>query len=186
MRFNFNITDFLKLPTKIMFSITIVSGMILFLPDHIVAQIYMLEFRNNYGFAIGLLFLTSFSKIIITLIIGIYKYFNNKYLTRKLKLTRKKILQKLEKYHKAIVYFLYMKDNHTSVLPFHDGAVKYLKQNAFIVETADQYIVDDVNNFILPYILQPWVVEELQNNKELLNCFSIAYNQIYVKYKKTE
>ena len=65
-----------------------------------------------------------------------------------------------------------MEDNHTSELPFHDGAVKWLKQNMIITETTNQYLVSDLNNAVFPYMLQPWAVEEFtpllffkQNNR---------------------
>ena len=183
MKFNFNLADFFKLPTKIMFAIALASGMVLFLPDNIVAKMYMVDFRNKYGFAIGLLFLTSFSILAVTLIIGIYKYFSHKHFMKKFKATAKERLQKLDNYQKAIVYGLYIEDNHTSELPFHDGAVKWLKQSMIIIETTNQYLVSDLNNAVFPYMLQPWAVEELQNDSELLANFHTAYIQIYTKYK---
>ena len=183
MKFDFNLADFFKLPTKIMFALALASGMVLFLPDNIVAKMYMVDFRNKYGFTIGLLFLTSFSILAVTLIIGIYKYFSHKRSMKKFKATAKERLQKLDNYQKAIVYGLYMEDNHTSELPFHDGAVKWLKQNMIITETTNQYLVSDLNNAVFPYMLQPWAVEELQNDSELLATFHTAYIQIDTKYK---
>lgn len=182
MKFDFNLADFFKLPTKIMFALALASGMVLFLPDNIVAKMYMVDFRNKYGFTIGLLFLISFSILVVTLIIGIYKYFSHKRSMKKFKATAKERLQKLDNYQKAIVYGLYMEDNHTSELPFHDGAVKWLKQNIIITETASQYAVSDLNNAVFPYMLHPWVVEELQKDSELLASFCDAYNKMEAKY----
>lgn len=182
MKFDFNLADFFKLPTKIMFALALASGIVLFLPDNIVAKMYMVDFRNKYGFAIGLLFLISFSILVVTLIIGIYKYFSHKRSMKKFKATAKERLQKLDNYQKAIVYGLYMEDNHTSELPFHDGAVKWLKQNIIITETASQYAVSDLNNAVFPYMLHPWVVEELQKDSELLASFCDAYNKMEAKY----
>ncbi|WP_201304566.1 super-infection exclusion protein B, partial [Escherichia coli] len=113
----------------------------------------------------------------------IYKYFSHKRSMKKFKATAKERLQKLDNYQKAIVYGLYMEDNHTSELPFHDGAVKWLKQNMIIIETTNQYLVSDLNNAVFPYMLQPWAVEELQNDSELLATFHTAYIQIDTKYK---
>ena len=79
MNFDFNLADFFKLPTKIMFALALASGMILFLPENIVSKMYMVDFRNKYGFAIGLLFLISFSILIVTVVIGGYKYFSHKH-----------------------------------------------------------------------------------------------------------
>ena len=86
-------------------------------------------------------------------------------------------------YQKAIVYSLYMEDNHTGELPLHDGAVKLLKQNIIITETTNQYAVSDLNNAVFPYMLQPWVIEELQKDNELLSTFHKAFNKMNDKYK---
>ena len=123
MKFDVNLADFFKLPTKIMFAIALASGMILFLPDKIVSKMYMVDFRNNYGFAIGLLFLISFSILVVTLLVGCYNYFHDKYSLKKFKATAKERLQKLDDYQKAIVYDLYIEDSHTDELPLHDGAI---------------------------------------------------------------
>lgn len=183
MKFDFNLADFFKLPTKIMFALALASGMVLFLPDNIVAKMYMVDFRNKYGFVIGLLFLISFSILVVTVFAGVYKYLSNKYSVKKFKATAKERLQKLDDYQKAIVYGLYMEDNHTDELPLHDGAVKWLEQNIIITKTTNQYAVSDLNNAVFPYMLQPWVVEELQKDSELLTHFRVAYNQMEAKYK---
>lgn len=183
MNLDFNLADFFKLPTKIMFAIALASGLILFLPDSIVTKMYMVDFRNKYGFAIGLLFLISFSILIVTVLVSIYKYFSHLYFMKKFRATAKPRLQGLNDYQKAIVYGLYMEDNHTGELPLHDGAVKLLKQNIIITETTNQYAVSDLNNAVFPYMLQPWVIEELQKDNELLSAFHKAYNKMNDKYK---
>ena len=83
MNLDFNLADFFKLPTKIMFAIAIASGLILFLPDSIVTKMYMVDFRNKYGFAIGLVFLISFSILIVTVLVSVYKYFSHLYFMKK-------------------------------------------------------------------------------------------------------
>ena len=183
MNLDFNLADFFKLPTKIMFALALASGLVLFLPESIVTKMYMVDFRNKYGFAIGLLFLISFSILVVTLFVGGYKYFRHIYFMKKFRATARERLQKLDDYQKAIVYDLYMEDNHTGELPLHDGAVKLLKQNIIITETTNQYAVSDLNNAVFPYMLQPWVIEELQKDSELLSLFHIAYDQIDNKYK---
>ncbi len=183
MNLDFNLADFFKLPTKIMFALALASGLVLFLPDSIVTKMYMVDFRNKYGFVIGLLFLISFSILVVTVFIGIYKYFNHLYFMKKFRATAKERLQKLDNYQKAIVYGLYMEDNHTGELPLHDGAVKLLKQNIIITETTNQYAVSDLNNAVFPYMLHPWVIEELQKDSELLSIFNAAYKEMNNKYK---
>ncbi|HEQ9183466.1 TPA: hypothetical protein VIE97_001502, partial [Streptococcus pyogenes] len=69
-------------------------------------------------------------------------------------------------------------------LPIHDGAVRWLKQNMVITETTNQYMVSDLNNAVFPFMLNPWVVEAMQNDEELVNEFSKAYKKMESKYNK--
>lgn len=176
MNFNLNIMDFFKLPTKIIFAITIATAIILFLPDSIVEKIYMEQFRDRYGFLIGVIFLVSLSILIVALIVALFNYARNKYFWRKFKKDAPERLRKLDDYQKYIVYKLFSEKNHTSELPLHDGAVQLLKQNFIIVEATSNYAVSDLNNAKFPYLLQPWVVEELQKDQSLLTSFYEAYN----------
>lgn len=184
MNFDFKIVDFFKLPTKIMFAISIATGLVLFLPNSFVQKMYMIDFRNKYGFTIGLIFLISISIVTVTIVVSLYKYFSNKYFWKKFKSTAKKRLLKLENYQKAIVYVLYKEDNHTKELPINDGATICLKQNMVITETTNQYMGYDLNNAVFPYVLNPWVVETMQNDEELVNEFVKAYKEMKSKYSK--
>ncbi len=182
MNFNFNLTDFFKLPTQIMLAIVFASGMILFLPDYLAIKIYILDFRNKYGFIIGVIFLISFSITIVSILVIMYKFFSHKYYSKKFKSGAKNRLKKLSDYQKAIVYSLYIEDDHTQELPYNNGAVRLLKNNMIIIETTNQYIVSDLNNAVLPYMLESWVVEELQENNNLTDEFSESFEQMKLKY----
>ena len=51
--------DFLKLPPNILAALSLVTGIILFVPDKALSKLYMVDFRNNYGFIISIVFLIS-------------------------------------------------------------------------------------------------------------------------------
>lgn len=92
-------------------------------------------------------------------------------------------LQKLDGYQKSVIYELYREDDHTAELPIHDGAVHWLEQNIMILRTASQNAVSDLNYAVFPYVLQPWVIGELEKDKELLFDFHMAYDRYEIKYK---
>lgn len=48
--------DLLKIPPRILGALTIASGLLLFLPDVLLSKLYMIYFRNKYGFALGITF----------------------------------------------------------------------------------------------------------------------------------
>ncbi|MDU1442681.1 MAG: super-infection exclusion protein B [Clostridium cochlearium] len=183
MKFDFNVSDFFKLPTKIMFAIALATGLILFLPENIVAKLYMVDFRNKYGFVIGLIFLISVSISIISFIVIIYRYYSNKYYMKKFKDGANDRLKKFSDYQKAIVYYLFSMENHTGELPLHDGAVVWLKNNMVIIETTNQYMVSDLNNAVFPYMLQPWVVEELEKDRGLFEEFRTSFESKIARYQ---
>lgn len=183
MKLDFNFLDFFKLPTKIMASIAIASGLILFMPDIIINKMFLATFRNSYGFIIGLVFLITFSLLAVSLVISIYKYFLSRRAKKKFLEEANNKLRKLDTYQKAMVYYLYSEDNHTGELPLHDGAVKILEYNYIIGKATTQYLVEDLNNAVFPYMLQPWVIDEFQKDSELESLFEKAVKDQVAKEK---
>lgn len=167
MNIDFKISDFLKLPMKIMCSICIATGLILFLPDIIMKRLYLETFRNKYGFTIGAIFILTTSIILINFVILIYKVVENKYYKIKFRKSSENILLNLSTYQKGIVYGLYKEYNHTAELPIYDGAVVELKNKGIIIETTTQYLTTNFEPKF-PYTLQPWVVKKLNDVPEIL------------------
>ena len=55
--------DFLKLPPNILGALSIASGALLLLPDQLAKRLYMTEFRDKYGFTIGIIFVVSINTL---------------------------------------------------------------------------------------------------------------------------
>jgi hypothetical protein len=140
---------------------------------------YMLDFREQYGFIIGLVFIVSISILIVNLIYKTSMSITNAKAKKNFYATAEKRLQKLNEYQKAIIYALYQQNNRTLPLPLHDGSVLELEQNIMIGKAASQYFVNDLNNALFPYLLQPWVVDELKNKTNLLSDCRIAFEMQY-------
>lgn len=77
-------------------------------------------------------------------------------------------------YKKMIVYGLYQEYNNTAELPLNDGAVVFLEHWMIIQKATSQYMVSDMIDPKFPYFLQPWVVEKLQMDENLLLSFKNA------------
>ena len=135
----------------------------------------MSEFRDRYGFIIGVVFIISLSILIITIAITIYNFFKDKHNDKKFKENSGKLLISLDEFKKAIVYGLYIEEDHTDELPLNSGAIVYLENMMVIGKATNQYFINDLNNPVFPYMLQPWVIEKLQNDNELLSSFKEAY-----------
>lgn len=72
----FNIKDLENIPPRILLAITLASNFIIFLPEEIIQMLYMINFKERYGFIIGPVFLLS-SSILLCMVIF--------YLTKKYK-----------------------------------------------------------------------------------------------------
>lgn len=51
--------DFLKLPPNILGALSIASGTLLLLPQKLAQKFYIINFREKYGFTIGIVFVIS-------------------------------------------------------------------------------------------------------------------------------
>lgn len=177
MKIDLNISDILTLPNKILAALTLASGLVLFLPTSILESLYMVGLRENYGFIISLVFIISFSLLVINSIYTIGKYIKSKRIRKKFYDEAEDRLRKLNEYQKAIIYLLYSQKNFTHPLPLHDGAIRMLETNMMIGKATSQYMVTDLNNAFFPYLLQPWVIQELDNNPNLLNDFKSTFQE---------
>ncbi|NFN80713.1 hypothetical protein FDB25_09825 [Clostridium botulinum] len=160
-----------------MSAISLASGGILFLPNSIINKLYMIDFRNKYGFVIGSAFIISTAILTIGAIIKFYKFFNAKYSNKKFKRNSEKLLASLDTYKKTIVYMLYEEDNNTHTLPLNDGAVVFLEHWMVIQKATTQYFIEDFRNPQFPYFLQPWVIDVLKKDDKLLSSFEQAANK---------
>ena len=161
--------EFLKLPPNILSAICLVSGIVLFIPDKFAKKIYMYEFRNNYGFIVSLVFLVSFSILIILLVTTINKYILKKYKNRKLMNKRKKYLLEVDKTKLKIIKNFIKNDTHTLKLNQNDGLTQEFLFYGMISMAGSTQTVDFGydNEIYLYYFLQPWVIKLINENEEL-------------------
>ena len=59
--------EFIKLPPNILAALSVVAGIILFIPDKLAKKMYMYDIRNDYGVIVSIVFLISFSILIVLL-----------------------------------------------------------------------------------------------------------------------
>lgn len=173
---NFDIKEILTLPTSIMAAISLASGILLFSPKIFLEKLFMENFIEENGFIIGIVFIVSVSILIVNLFFSTAKSIKNAKARKNFYAKAGKRLRSLTDYQKAIIYLLYIQDNRTFELPLNDGAVRELEQNKMVGKAATQYMVANLINPGFPYLLQPWVVNELNNTPELLDDFLRAFN----------
>jgi putative phage membrane protein len=175
MNFNLNLSDIIKAPLKIIVGVTIAFGIILFAPDIVVKRLYMVSLRDKYGFIIAIVFLCFLSITIVGLSTLLWDKSREILLNKKALNNAKKNLKKIDNYKAAIIYSLYKEDNHTAELPLNNGAVRWLEHLMIIGKVTNQVFTMDFENLRFPYMLQPWVITELDINRELMMRFEDAY-----------
>ena len=139
--------DFIKLPSHLLGALAIASGILLFAPNKVIQLLYMTNFRNTYGFIIGIVFITSVSILLILVIKRIYKHINNECQAKKLKESQEKYLKDLD-YEK------------TSLI------ISFLQYYNVITPAGSTHLVSMPNPQIT-YFLQPWVKARINENSEL-------------------
>jgi len=85
-------------------------------------------------------------------------------------------LRKLTPYEVCIVLSLFEKENYTNLLPINDGAVRKIESEMIIGKATNQYLISNLNTAKFPYLLQPWVVNELKEKPELFAFFEKTAN----------
>ncbi len=162
--------EFLKLPPTILSALSVASGALLLLPDKIISKLYMTDFRDKYGFLLGIIFMVSTSILIILLITKIYKYFNNKKTSKELVKSQTKYLKNINQ-EKADIIRAFINDHtHTLLLPVNDGLIIELQYLQIITPAGQNHLVDMLNPEI-KFFLQPWVISRINSDEELRQKF---------------
>lgn len=166
--------DFLKLPTYILGALAIASGILLFAPDSVIRLLYMTEFKANYGFTLGIVFITSVSILAVLLIKLVYGGISEKHNLKKLKEAQTKFLMKVDSEKVYLINTFIQQPTHTMMLPMHDGLVIELQRYNVISPAGQTHMVSMLNPQIT-FFLQPWVLKRINENEELQTKF---YGQI--------
>lgn len=176
MKFDLKIFEFLTLPLKTMTALAFASGILLFAPDTFLERLFMIEFMKNYGFYVGILFLISSVLCAVSWISILVNKLNEMWKKRKFLAAAKNNLMGLTDLQKAIVFDLFNEDNHTLEFPINDGAIVTLSHKKVITMIPGMTTVIDFKNIQMPYLLQIWVIDELNKSPNLLKEFEDAHS----------
>lgn len=171
--------EILKLPPSILSALMIVSGLILILPDDVIKKLYMYDFRNNYGFAISLIFLISFAMLIVLIIMWGSKKIIEKMKYKKLKEKRIKYLLELDATKTQLINQFIKEKEHTLSLATNSGITIELSSYGVISPAGNTQLVTfgdiftgDENTMYINYFLQPWVNKLIKDDEGLKNKFN--------------
>lgn len=163
-----NYVDLLKLPPRILAGLATASGLLIFLPDNIISRLYMSELKTEYGFIIGVVFILSISILSCYGIIKVSKSIIKVYNNRKFLRLRKEFMKKLNYEDKRLLREMMNQPNKTLDLPMNNGTVIKLSHYKVITPAGTSHLVNPLDMRI-PYFIQPWVVDEINENPHLLS-----------------
>ncbi len=163
-------TEFFKLPLNVFASLSIVTGGILFLPENIIKKLYMLDFRNKFGFVISIIFMISITLLLVLFISHMYKNFYNKRINKKLNKIRYNFLLNADKQKVKTIKEFIKDDTHTLTMVYHDGLTVELQYHDVIQLAGNNQLVqfsDFGDDMYVKFFLQPWVIKMIEESEEL-------------------
>ena len=159
-----NVFDRFKRLTPALFAVSLMTGLVLFLPNDFLNKLALNDIPYGFKIWLGIVFLLS-SVLIITIIsFTLCNWVKMKvtklWLTRKMKIR----FHQLNKHQKIIINALCQSKTNSIKLNYTSGDTIYLETHGFIL-APDQIITeDDLYANLKVYIPQPWLIELYEKN----------------------
>jgi hypothetical protein len=158
------ILDWLKLPTKTLAALCIVSGILIFSAENTLDQFglkgLVLEYRQYLGVAFLLAFALTLVNCLASIWRFIYPWIAEAYWIR----AGRKRLQNLTPTEKQILSYYIQNQIRSQNLRIQDGTVNALEKERIIIRGST---LGSMQGF--DYIMQPWAWEYLNKHPELLD-----------------
>ncbi len=156
----------LKLPPSILSALALASGFIILAPQNILEKLYFVNFKDSYGFQIGIVFVVSISILIVYSLMKIIKFFYDKYNNKRISENQYRFLKELDDNEKSLIREILSKPDYTLKLPINNGLVRKLESMYVILPAGSTHLVNGYDMRI-PYFLQPWVIEMIKKNPDI-------------------
>ena len=155
--------EWIKLKPLYLFALAVLSGLLLFLPETILINIGINQITTQYQQWIGILFVFSFIFWGVYIIDEARKIIISWWKNKKIMKQRQKYLKNLTKEEKEILHAYIHKNTKTNYYKLDNGIVSGLVHNEILYLSTQAFHPSSV-----PYNMQPWAWEYLNENTELL------------------
>ncbi len=168
------ILDILKLSPKYFLGIAIASGVLVFSPSNLIEKIGLENLVKNYRMWIGGVFLISLTLTIIETLIWILNKITKSMRKRNTLNIRMQRLHNLSADEREILRYYFYYNTRSQILNCLDGTVRELEFYRIIYRAGNIAPVMLNSNFDniespMPYNIQPWAWDYLNQNLNLLN-----------------
>lgn len=161
--------DNFKKVTPALVAITIVSGLILFLPSSILARMALDNIPSSVKIIVGIVFLITTALCVVILFKELLTRFIEKRKMKRLISNSKKKLSNLDPDMKRILRELLKSQDCSIEMSSGSGIVKYLEANGFIARSQNIGYIGSGNSMIMRYCPHPWVIDLYLKEPELFN-----------------
>lgn len=134
-----DLISFLKLPPSILSALALASGFIIFALTKLLERLYFVDFKDKFGFYIGLVFIVSISILLVYVIIKPAKYLYDKRRDKKLRENQLKYLKELSGEEKHLLRQIISCPDYTMELPVNNGLV--VKLRSFYILTPEVLLI---------------------------------------------
>lgn len=175
LRYIEKIIDFWNLKIKELVVLSLLSGIILLLPDKILSKLYMVNFRKNYGFLISLVFLISSTHLFVLFLLSIVNKIKKLLNTQKSKKAKIKYLMNAEQNKVELIKKFIKDETHTLHLPMNDGLTNELLYSNIISFAGYNQPVKfgyDIEIYT-KYFLESWVITLINEEPKLQEKYKI-------------
>lgn len=162
------IIEIVKIPLKVILpALWLFSGLLTLFSDNVLTKLFLLEWRNENGFVLGIIFLITSCLIFMYAFI----FFKNKVsdIIFEITLNKKTIrrLFKLDDTRLSIIIELYHAQGYTEYLDYGNPLVQALCAENYIYTGGQQLVSIDIFNNKIPIrcTLQPFVYQALDDYK---------------------
>ncbi|MFI3200737.1 MAG: super-infection exclusion protein B [Eubacteriales bacterium] len=162
-----NVFDNLKKITPVLITIDICTGLIIFLPSHMLERMKLNLISDEWLLYISLIFLFSVS---LTIVIICYNIVKAKLLEFQEINLRKKLRIRyinLSSSHKSLIRNLLNTKEKSIELNAYSGDVVYLENNIFIMSSSNMTGRYGQSEMYLQYVPQPWLLDLYNKEPEL-------------------
>ena len=184
MSVNLDVKDIDKiiksLPYKaIMLLVSIISALLIFLPDVVLKKMFLLDLRNKIGTFLGIIF-------IFSICLTAYFFISPKVRDRRIKkaLSGKKAFEKLNKLspiEKQLICYMYHNQEKPIFLSSSNPTISHLKQELIITEISSVGTLRGLEQ-IYPFSLHPWVVSMIGKKPYLLKEIPAEIPEAFANY----
>lgn len=164
MEIKMNIPDWLKIPLNILLpAVWLISGTLLLLSEELLIKFYLLNWRNEQGFVIGLTFIVSSCLLLVYLIFFLNKVISTVFYNLTYKKKTMSRISKMNNTELAIILMLYNSPGYTGELDYNQPLTQGLLARNYIYMGGQQQVTLDVFSNCIParFTLQPFVYQTL-------------------------